>query len=261
MRFFGVNAFTADAFHGNPAVVCLLDHRTHDERLQQLAAEFNQPATAFLHTDDHGRELRWFTPTVELPLCGHGTLAAAHILYETAEIGGDEAVRFRTPNAELVVRQEGGRIWMDFPASHVEQAPVPDGVLDALGPEEVTWFGRNDREFVVVLDSPQRVEKIQPDFARVAELPVDRVIVTARGGAGADFTSRVFVPAFGLNEDYVTGSAHSVLGPLWANRLGRGQMTAVQASSRGGELGVVVGYESVRLGGQAITTSRGKLLI
>jgi predicted PhzF superfamily epimerase YddE/YHI9 len=261
MRFFGVDAFTTDAFRGNPAVVCLLDHRTHDDRLQQLAAEFNQPATAFLHTDDRGRELRWFTPTVELPMCGHGTLATAHILYETADVGGDEVVPFRTPNAELVVRQEDGRIWMDFPASHVEKAPVPDVLLDCLGAEEVTWFGRNDHEFVVVLDSPQQVGKIQPDFARVAQLPVNRVIVTARGGTGADFTSRVFVPAFGINEDYVTGSAHSVLGPLWAERLGRSRMTAVQASSRGGELAVVVGDDGVRLGGQAITTSRGKLLI
>ncbi|HEX3787794.1 MAG TPA: PhzF family phenazine biosynthesis protein [Pseudonocardiaceae bacterium] len=261
MRFYWVDAFTGAAFRGNAAVVCLLDEELPDHRLALIAAEFNQPVTAFLRSGPFGFVLRWFTPTQELALCGHGTLAAAYALYEAGLVPADQPIEFSAPNDQLVATREAGRIWLDFPRGQVSPASAPPAALAALGVAEAVWFGRNDFEYVVELESAEQVAAVRPDFGQVLALPASRLVVTAAGGPGADFTSRVFVPALGINEDQVTGSAHAVLGPLWADRLGRTELTAVQASARGGELALRVLPDKVRLGGQAVLIGQGELLV
>jgi predicted PhzF superfamily epimerase YddE/YHI9 len=261
VKVFGVDAFTTMAFGGNPAAVCLLESAADPAWMGRVAAELNQPATAFLWGGGDGYRLRWFTPVQELPLCGHGTLAAGHVLYDTGRAYRGEVIAFSTPSGVLPVRSAGDRVWIDLPAVKLTAGPVPDGVLDALGIEDAAWFGRSDYEYVVQVDTPGQVEDAQPDPARILGFPVPRVILTAPGGTGADFTSRVFVPAIGLDEDPVTGSAHAVLGPLWAGRLGRDNLTAVQASARRGELAVAVRGDRVRVGGHAITVSHGELVV
>ena len=256
---FGVDAFTARAFGGNPASVCLLESAADAGWMQQVAAELNQPATAFLCGGDSCYQLRWFTPAQELPLCGHGTLAAGHVLYHTGRADRGELIMFSTRSGRLATRSADDRIWIDLPAVELAGAPVPGGVLDALGLADAAWFGRSPYEYVVQVGTPGQVENARPDFARILGFPVPRVIVTAPGGAAADFTSRVFVPAVGLDEDQATGSAHAVLGPLWAARLGRSNLTAVQASARRGELAVQVHGHRVWVGGRAVTVSHGQL--
>jgi PhzF family phenazine biosynthesis protein len=256
VALFGVDAYTSRPFGGNPATVCLLAEPASDEWMRQAAAELNQPVTAFVHD----RQLRWFTPAVELPLCGHGTLAAAHVLYETGLVAPSAPVVFQTASGPLRVWRQDGLTWIDFAPVAVEPAPVPGAVAQALGIQGTIWFGCGQDEYVVLLDAPDQVEAVRPDPAQIRRLPVSRVLVTAAGGDGADFTSRNFAPAVGLDEDQATGSAHAVLGPLWAARLGRRRLTAVQASPRRGRLAVAVEDHRVCVGGQAITITRGEWL-
>lgn len=256
VALFGVDAFTDRPFGGNPATVCLLPEPASEQWMRQAAAELNQPVTAFLHD----RQLRWFTPAVELPLCGHGTLAAAHVLYEAGLVAPADPIVFQTAAGPLPVRRHDGLTWIEFAPVAVEQAPAPGAVLQALGIAGMTWFGRNQGEYVVVLESPGQVDAVRPVPGQIRRLPVSRVLVTAAGGDGADFTSRNFAPAVGLDEDQATGSAHAVLGPLWAARLGRRRLSAVQASPRRGRLEVEVADDRVDVGGNAITISRGEWL-
>jgi PhzF family phenazine biosynthesis protein len=251
---FGVDAFTDRPFGGNQAIVCLLPEPADGEWMQQVAAELNQPATAFLHD----RRLRWFTAAGELPLCGHGTLATAHVLYEAGLVSLADPIVFETNSGPLRVWRQDGLVWIGFAPVSLQEASATGDVAAALQVQSAVWFGRNDDEYVVVLDSPGEVEAVRPDLARIRQLPVSRVLVTAAGGEGADFTSRNFAPALGLDEDQATGSAHAVLGPLWAGRLGRRRFSALQASFRRGRLAVVVEDDLVHVGGQAITTSRGE---
>jgi predicted PhzF superfamily epimerase YddE/YHI9 len=260
MIVYWVDAFTAEPFGGNPAAVCLLgDARRDDAWMQRVAAELNQPTTAFLADDDGQLRLRWFTPAQELPLCGHATLAAAHVLYHIGKGGHDQPLSFRTGSGTLPAWRERGRIWMDFAAVGLTDDAAPPEALAAVGLERAEWFGRNDHEYVIEVSDPLLVEQAQPDFGAIRQLPVARVIVTAPGGEGADFTSRVFVPKVGLNEDQVTGSAHAVLGPLWAARQGRTQLTAIQASRRRGTVEVTVHGDRVHIGGSAIIVATGDL--
>jgi predicted PhzF superfamily epimerase YddE/YHI9 len=251
---FGVDAFTDQPFGGNPAAVCLLSEPVGDEWMQRAAAELNQPAAAFLR----GRRLRWFTPTVELPLCGHGTLATAHVLYEAGLVAPADPIVFETAAGPLRVWRQDGLIWIGFAPVAVQEARAPSSVLEALNLEGTSWFGRNEDEYVLILDTSAQVEAVRPDSERIRRLPVSRVLVTAAGGDGADFTSRNFAPALGLDEDQATGSAHAVLGPLWAGRLGRRSLSALQASPRRGRLAVAVGDDQVHVGGRAITITRGE---
>jgi PhzF family phenazine biosynthesis protein len=256
-RLFGVDAFTGQAFGGNPAVVCLLPGPAGPGWMQRAAAELNQPATAFLHD----RRLRWFTPTVELPLCGHGTLATAHVLYETGLADPADQIVFETGSGPLRAWRADGLIWLGFAPVALREARAPADVLAALNLQDAIWFGGNPGEYVVVLGSAGQVEAVRPDPERIRRLPVSRVLVTAAGGDGADFTSRNFAPAHGLDEDQVTGSAHAVLGPLWAGRLGRRRLRAVQASRRRGRLAVMAGDDLVHVGGEAVTVTRGEWLL
>jgi PhzF family phenazine biosynthesis protein len=251
---FGVDAFTDRPFGGNPAMVCLLPEPAGEEWLRQVAAELNQPATAFLH----GRRLRWFTPTAELPLCGHATLATAHVLYEAGLADPAGPIVFETAAGPLRVRRQDGLIWLGLAPVAIGEASIPADVPDALGLQDPVWFGRNEHEYVVVLESAGPVEAVRPDLERIRRLPVSRVLVTAAGGDDADFTSRNFAPALGLDEDQATGSSHAVLGPLWAQRLGRRRLSAVQASPRRGRLAVAVEDEQVHVGGHAVTVTRGE---
>ncbi|SHG34693.1 PhzF family phenazine biosynthesis protein [Streptoalloteichus hindustanus] len=270
MRFYGVNAFSTTPFGGNPATVLLMEGPADESWMRRVGTEFNQPVTAFVwpESDDDGYGLRWFSPTTELPLCGHGTLAAAHVLWENEVVPADQRITFHTKAGPLTVHQEDGQTWMRLPAVELVEATAPDGLLDALGVPDAVWFGLSEHDFVVELDSPEAVERLRPNFVRLRDFPVLRVNVTAQGGTdGADFTSRVFAPNLGINEDHVTGSTHCALGPLWTRRLGRSPLSARQASSRQGRLSVVHSDDQadhadhVLLGGQALTTYTGQLHI
>lgn len=250
--WFLVDAFAERPFTGNPAAVVLLEAPPDGAWMQATAAELHQPTTAFAWREADAWGIRWFTPTRELPLCGHATLAAAHVL-------GQDEIAFRHASGTLTASRGDGHIWLDFPAVPATWDKAPREVLEALGLTSVAGFARNDDDHVVLLDTAELVEAVRPDIRQILLLPAGRVIVTAPGGADADFTSRVFVPAVGLDEDHVTGSAHAVLGPLWAARLGRARLEAVQASPRRGRLALRVSDDRVHVGGHAITTSHGVL--
>jgi PhzF family phenazine biosynthesis protein len=255
-----VSTFTAELDHGNPAAVVLMDCEREKTWYAAVAAFLAQPATAFLRRIEGGYALRWFSPTHELPLCGHGTLAAAHVLYETDAVAPTDAVTLSTQRGPLSARSEGGRCWIGLPATSLTEAPAPTEVLAALGLPDVQWFGRGDDDLVVVVDSVEQVLAVRPDSDLLLQLPRTRTIVTAAGGAGVDFTSRVFPPRIGVAEDQVTGTAHAALGPYWAARLGRARLSARQASARGGDLQLDLGTDGlVQIGGRAVTVVRGQL--
>jgi predicted PhzF superfamily epimerase YddE/YHI9 len=254
-----VDAFTARPFAGNPAAVCLLERPAEGVWMQQVAAELNLSETAFLHPEVSAWRLRWFTPKVEVALCGHATLASAHILWETGRLPGDAVARFQTLSGPLAARRRGDWIELDFPAKRVMATPAPAGLLDALGCPAV-FVGRNDFDYFVEVDSESGLRGLKPDFAKLAQIPVRGVIVTCRSESPEfDFISRFFAPAVGVNEDPVTGSAHCGLGPYWQERLKRDGFTASQASARGGVIRVRVMGDRVQLGGQAVTVARGEL--
>jgi predicted PhzF superfamily epimerase YddE/YHI9 len=260
MIVYWVDAFTSEAFGGNPAAVCMLKQpRPDDAWMQRVAAELNQPTTAFVGDGEGALGLRWFTPSQELPLCGHATLATAHVLYETGQVGQDQVLDFSTRSGPLPAWREEGLLWMDFSAVGLTEVRAPPEALEAAGLREAEWFGRNDDEYVIQVSEPGLVEQARPDFGAIRRLPVARVMVTAPGGDGADFTSRVFVPKVGLDEDQVTGSAHAVLGPMWAARLGRTRLTAIQASSRRGTVEIAVNGDRVHVGGSAVILMTGDL--
>ncbi|MCC6232303.1 MAG: PhzF family phenazine biosynthesis protein [Verrucomicrobiales bacterium] len=258
---FGVDAFASEAFRGNPAAVCLLDREGDAAWMQKVAAEMNLSETAFLVPLGAVWGLRWFTPVVEVDLCGHATLASAHILWEQGLMDASQTVTFATQvSGRLTCRHVAGRISMDFPARALCAGEVPTGLYEALGaPGEVLgWAGR---DLVVELASAEQVRSLRPDPSALARLPLRGVIVTAAGEVeGADFVSRFFAPGVGIAEDPVTGSAHCALAPVWAARLGREQLTGHQVSARGGEVGVRVNGDRVELRGQALTIWRGELL-
>jgi PhzF family phenazine biosynthesis protein len=257
-----VSTFSTEFFRGNPAAVVVLDGERDTEWYARVAALMGQPVTAFCRPIDGGYGLRWFTPARELELCGHGTLAAAHVLYETAAVPADQTIRFTTQTAALAVRSEDGVRWLSLAAVPLTEAPVPPEVLAGLGLEAAEWYGWSSDDLVVVVDSPERVERLRPDFGLLAQLPTTRTIVTAAGGDGVDFTSRVFPPRIGLVEDQVTGTAHAALGPYWAGRLGRVRLTARQASARGGQLQLSLATEGiVEIGGRVTSVASGALLV
>jgi PhzF family phenazine biosynthesis protein len=256
---FIVDAFAAAPFTGNPAAVCLLPHPGEVEWMQRVAAEMNLSETAFVSPRADGWDLRWFTPKIEVALCGHATLASAHVLWETGQVARSHPVRFLTQSGWLAVSRLDDRIEMDFPAMPVEAAEPPDGLAKALGATP-RFGGRSAFDFLVEVADAARVRRITPDFAALARLPVRGVIVTAVSDDPAfDFISRFFAPAAGVNEDPVTGSAHCSLGPYWRDRLGKADFKAFQASARGGTVDVGVRGDRVLLGGKAVTILRGEL--
>jgi PhzF family phenazine biosynthesis protein len=255
-----VDAFTATPFAGNPAAVCLLPEPRDDRWMQDVAREMNLAETAFLFRQVDGFNLRWFTPLVEVDLCGHATLASAHALWEMDQLQVGEQARFYTRSGLLLAEREGEWIEMDFPATGAEAVSAPPALLQALGVTAVS-VGKNQFDYLVEVESEEIVRGMQPDFSRLVTLEARGVIVTSRARTqGYDFVSRFFAPRVGINEDPVTGSAHCCLAPYWSSKLGRDRMVGYQASPRGGVVRVRMGGDRVFLGGQAVTVLRGELV-
>lgn len=228
--------------------------------MQSVAAEMNLSETAFVVSNgSHGkRGLRWFTPTAEVDLCGHATLASAHVLWASGDLGVNELAEFETRvSGVLTCRKADDGIVMDFPARSAEVAEAPPGLLESLGCR-ARYVGRTAYDYLIEVDNGEIVRQLRPDHGSLARLPVRGVIVTARGDGGYDFISRFFAPGVGVPEDPVTGSAHCSLGPYWAERLGRTSLRGWQASARGGEVGVEVRGDRVELKGKAVIAWRGE---
>jgi len=258
-----VDAFTSRAFGGNPAGVCVLPAPRDAAWMQLVAREMNVAETAFLHPLDDGFSLRWFTPTVEVDLCGHATLASAHTLWEGGRLGALETARFHTRSGLLTATRDGGWIELDFPATPDEPSEPPPGLVEGLGATP-RYVGKSRFDYLAELDDEAAVRKIAPDFSVLRGIAARGVIVTSRSATpGVDFVSRYFAPAYGIDEDPATGSTHCCLGPFWKRRLNQSSFAARQLSARGGELHVTVdgdGGDRVRIRGQAVTVLRGELL-
>lgn len=254
-----VDAFTDRPFSGNPAAVCLLEREMPDFWLAAVAREMNLSETAFLLPEGEDFRLRWFTPAVEVDLCGHATLAAAHMLWASGVLDPGREARFFTRSGLLTALQKGEWIEMDFPA----EPALP--VESSLALEEILGVpaylaGRNRMDYLVEVPDEDSVAGLQPDFEALARLDCRGVIVTSRSTSGEyDFVSRFFAPRAGIPEDPVTGSAHCCLGPYWGKRLGKSAMTGYQASARGGIVRVELAGDRVKLGGKAVTVWRGEL--
>lgn len=260
IELYQVDAFTDKPFAGNPAAVCILKEAVTDDWMQNVAKEMNLSETAFLAPQADGYGLRWFTPAVEVDLCGHATLASAHVLWEAGYLAAADEARFNTRSGLLTAVLDQGWITLNFPAKPETPAAAPPGLGAALGVEPV-YVGRNAFDYIVELDSETAVRTLTPDHAVLRTLDVRGVMVTARAETvGLDFVSRFFAPGSGIDEDPVTGSAHCCLGPYWAGKLGKTSFTAYQASPRGGLIRVSLQGDRVLLQGQAVTILRGQLM-
>ncbi|MCI0461462.1 MAG: PhzF family phenazine biosynthesis protein [Gemmataceae bacterium] len=262
LPIYHVDAFTDRPFGGNPAAVCLLSAPQDEVWMLLVAREMNLSETAFVYPEGQVFRLRWFTPAVEVELCGHATLATAHVLWETGRVRPDQVIPFTTLSGVLKAARQGEMIDLDFPLKPVEEASPPDGLAGALG-AEILWVGRNLGHWLVEVGSEEVLGGVRPDMRGLARLlPVRGLIVTTRPStAGYDFVSRYFAPAVGVPEDPVTGSAHCCLADYWGRKLGKSEMVGYQASARGGVVRVRVAGGRVFLGGQAVTVLRGELLV
>ncbi len=258
-----VDAFAEEPFRGNPAGVCLLTAPREDAWMQSVAAEMNLSETAFVRPEKEVFRLRWFTPKIEVELCGHATLAASHILWETGVLARDREARFETLSGRLAARlDEKGRIELDFPSRPIKPEPPEwlDDVVGALGIKPV-GAGLSKEDVLVEAADEETVRAVRPDFDGIRRLPARGIIVTARSSDPRfDFVSRFFAPAVGVDEDPVTGSSHTVLAPYWTSRLGKTAFTAFQASARGGVLHVNLAGDRVKIAGKALTVIKGELL-
>lgn len=259
-----VDAFTDREFQGNPAAVCFLDRWLDDGLLRKVAAENNLPATAFLVRSADGYELRWFSGVCELKLCGHATLAAAFVLFDFVVPNVDQMVFSTKFRGYLTVRKAGQLLSMDFPALTAKACPPPPELLAALGPklsqQDVREVLIGNETYVAVLASENHIRNFQPDFARLEKLHPYAVAITARGDT-VDFVSRYFAPGYGIAEDFVTGSSHCLLTPIWAARLGKSTLQARQLSAREGEMKCELRGDRVFLQGKAVAILKGELTI
>ncbi len=259
ISLFQVDAFAEQPFRGNPAAVCLLPDSRPDSWMQDVAREMNLSETAFVEKRADGFGLRWFTPATEVDLCGHATLASAHILWEAGLLAANDTACFHTKSGLLTVRRSGEAMEMDFPALPAQPATAPAGLEEALGAQLGTVV-KSRFDYLAEVESEAVVRGLKPNFHALRGVQTRGVTVTARGSGRYDFVSRFFAPAVGIDEDPVTGSAHCRLGPYWKEKLGRNDLLAYQASARGGEVRVRVAGERVFLGGKAITVLRGELV-
>jgi PhzF family phenazine biosynthesis protein len=257
LEFHQVDAFSNQPFSGNPAMVYRLDTWLADELMQKIAAEHNLAETAFVVREGQGWHIRWFTPTTEVPLCGHATLASAYVLFEIYK-EPVERLDFTCKSGPLSVTREGGCLWLDFPSITASPVNLIPDIERALGVKPVEVLGSN--ELFVVLESEQAVLDCKPDMVALAKLPWLGAIVTARGERH-DFVSRYFAPAIGINEDPVTGSTHCLLIPYWSKQLGKSSLTAFQRSARGGELFCRLEGDRVKIGGNATLVASGTLML
>ncbi len=260
-NIYQVDAFADRPFAGNPAGVCILDRAAPEKWMQAVAGEMNVAETAFLvRRDDGAYDLRWFTPTIEVDLCGHATLASAHVLWDEHVLPADERARFHTKSGPLTAWREADMIRMDFPSEPVEETEAPAALAPGLG-VSFTFAGRNRMDWLVEVADEAAVIAVRPELRAIAGLGVRGVIVTARSASRErDFVSRFFAPGAGVDEDPVTGSAHCALAPYWARKLGKDVLTGYQASARGGTVLCTVHGDRVVLGGRAVTVLRAKLL-
>jgi PhzF family phenazine biosynthesis protein len=264
IRIVQVDAFTNQPFAGNPAAVIVLPAAPDEAWMRNVAREMNLSETAFLvpqnGTQDGAYNLRWLTPAVEVDLCGHATVAAAHVLWQDGHLPLGRQAKFYTRSGVLTADQRGDWIELDFPAKIATAAQAPPELLPALGVAEARFVGRNAFDYLVEVDSELTLRGLSPDHSALRKLPVRGIIVTARSyRPDFDFVSRFFAPGSGIDEDPVTGSAHTALGPYWAERLGKSEFTAFQASARGGVVRVRLQGDRVVLGGQAVTVMTGEL--
>jgi PhzF family phenazine biosynthesis protein len=257
---FQIDAFAVGPFTGNPAAVCLLEKEADADWMQSVAAEMNLSETAFVAPRTDGFELRWFTPVSEVDLCGHATLASAHLLWETGRLAEADTARFHTRSGLLTAVRVDDWIELDFPATPAESIEPPPGLSDLLG-SVPKFVGRSRFDLLLELTDAEELRDLNPDFVGLSSLPIRGLIVTTKSDVPEfDFLSRFFAPAAGINEDPVTGSAHCALAPFWAERLGKTEMTAYQCSPRGGVVKVKLAGDRVLLRGKAVTVLRGELV-
>lgn len=255
-----VDAFTDTPFSGNPAAVCLLPHPGDPAWMQRVAREMNLSETAFLHRVQDGFNLRWFTPVTEVDLCGHATLASAHVLWEEEHLRLDEPVRFQTRSGLLTVTRDGSWIEMDFAAAPATPIKAPGELIRALGVEPRSASKAGD-DYLIEVDSEATLRALTPDIGGLERAPMRAAMVTSASDSPAyDYVVRVFAPRIGITEDPVTGSLQCTLAPFWGQRLGKRELVAYQASQRGGVLRLRLKGERVIIGGQAVTALRGELL-
>jgi len=256
IKMYQVDAFTAKLFGGNPAAVCPLENWLSDEMLHNITMENNLAETAFYVNEKEGLRIRWFTPTVEVVLCGHATLATAQVLFHHEGFKGDE-ITFNSKSGPLRVKKNGDLITLDFPADIVKPSAITEELEKAFNilPVEV-WKGKTD--YMLVYNSEDDINNLAPDFRILRKAPVRGVIVTSKGNT-SDFVSRFFAPGSGIDEDPVTGSAHTLLTPYWAGKLGKNNLTAIQLSPRKGHLQCSVSGDRVLIGGNAKTYLTGMI--
>lgn len=258
LALFQVDAFAESLFKGNPAAVIPVDDWMDDATMQQIAMENNLSETAFFRSNSDGFDIRWFTPKAEVKLCGHATLATAHVIFEEKGYPHPEIV-FQSKSGPLKVKRCGDMLQLDFPQDTLRPTDAPNQIIQALGKLPIACFkGRSD--YLLVFESEKDILAMTPNFTALAKTDARGVIVTARGSR-VDFVSRFFAPSVGVDEDPVTGSAHTSLTPYWANELGKLEMTAMQLSHRGGELQVSLQADRVLIGGKTKTYLRGEIFI
>lgn len=254
-----VDAFTNEAFRGNPAGVCVTENAVSEQWMQNVASEMKHAETAFLHKQEDHYSLRWFTPEVEVDLCGHATLAAAHILWTEGHETASE-LRFMTKSGLLKATRHNEWIHLDFPLEPASACEPPDSLVKGLG-VPFKYIGRNRMDYIVEVENEDTVKSLNPDLSLLKQLEGRGVIVTSRANDEAvDFVSRCFFPAIGIDEDPVTGSAHCCLGPYWQQQLRKSEISALQISKRGGVLKLQLSGDRIRISGQAITTLKGRIL-
>ena len=262
VKLYQVDAFSSQPFHGNPAAVCLMPEPVDSQWAQKVAMEMNLSETAFLFKEGEKYNLRWFTPKTEVDLCGHATLASAHILWEEKLLKPEEQAVFNTRSGILLAERKENWIKLDFPAKRITETLSPPGLLEALGiqAKDVNFIGADNDYYLVEVQGEEIVRNLAPNFPVLHKLPIRSVIITSRANRTQyDFISRYFSVVSGVDEDPVTGSAHCYLGPYWQQKFHKDTFYAYQASARGGELKVKVQGERIHLFGQAVTVLRGEL--
>jgi PhzF family phenazine biosynthesis protein len=259
LKIYQVDAFTSRPFEGNPAAICPLEEWLSDDQMQQIAMENNLSESAFFVKQDGGYRLRWFTPTTEVDLCGHATLASAHVIFE--HLGYDQKeIKFDSNSGELIVAEEGNRLVMNFPTAKLKKAEVPDFLEETIGIHATELY--RDTDYLYVVESEEQVRKLDPDIREIEKADVRGIIVTAPSESSEiDFVSRFFAPAVGVDEDPVTGSAHTMLAPYWSQRIGKDQLVGRQVSRRGGTVYCHHQGDRVSLSGEACTFLEGNIEI
>jgi PhzF family phenazine biosynthesis protein len=254
-----VDAFTDKTFKGNPAAVCITSEPLDDILMQSIATEMNLSETAFLYSQQDGYSLRWFTPNAEVELCGHATLASAHILWETEILSKEQQAIFHTKSGLLTASKYDSWIQLNFPAEPVNESECPSELIEALKIDPV-YVGRNRFDYFIEIASEDVIKNLSPNFSMLGMIKTRGINITSKS-KDFDFISRCFFPALGVNEDPVTGSAHCGLAPYWSKKLNKTEMYAYQASARGGKLKIELQKDRVLIAGQAVTVMKNELLI